>query len=272
MFGVVGSQFALIFALGLFGALAVMPYAFEMNRERISQAPLPKPVMLAVSILQNAILIVIAAFVGLWASVRTGLGAALIFSALSGEAVLVEIARYLPVTLLLSVGAGVGVLVLDRFVFSPYLPQILRQASAKIQLWKRILASFYGGLAEEILMRLFLMNLLAWFLSLVWSTPDGTPASGAIWTANLLAALLFGLGHLPATAALTKLTPWVVTRGLLLNGIGGIAFGYLFWQYGLAAAMMAHFTMDILIHVISPMLAPAAMDHRDPAGPLAEMH
>lgn len=272
MFGVVWSQFTIIFSLGLFGALVVMPYAFEMNEERISQAPLPKPVMLAVSLLQNAILIAIAAFVGLWAAERTGLGAPVIFSALSGEPVLAEIARYLPVTLLLSVAAWVIVLALERFVFGPHVPQVLRQASAKVQLWKRVLASFYGGLTEEILMRLFLMNLLAWILSLVWSASDGTPAVGAIWMANILAALLFGLGHMPATAALTKLTPWVVTRGVLLNGIGGIVFGYLFWQYGLLAAMIAHFTMDILLQVITPMLAPASMDHSDPASPLAEMH
>jgi membrane protease YdiL (CAAX protease family) len=272
MFGVVWSQFLLIFALGLFGALAVMPYAFAMNKERISQAPLPKPVMLAVSLLQNAILIAIAAFVGLWAAERTSLGAPVIFSALSGETVLTEIARYLPVALLLSAGAWVSMLVLERFVFGPYMPQVLYQASAKIQLWKRILASFYGGLTEEILMRLFLMNLLAWLLSLVWSTPAGTPVVGAIWTANVLAALLFGLGHMPATAALTKLTPWVVARGVVLNGIAGIVFGYLFWQYGLLAAMIAHFTMDILVQVITPMLMPASMDHSDPATPLAEMH
>lgn len=271
MFGVVWSQFILIFALGLFGALAVMPYAFAMNKERISQAPLPKPLMLAVSVVQNAILIAIAAFAGLWVAERTGLGAPVIFSALSGEPVLAEIARYLPVTLLLSFGMWVIMLALEYFVFAPHVPPVLRQVSAKIQLWKRVLASFYGGLTEEILMRLFLMNLLAWLLSLVWSTPAGTPAVGAIWTAIVLAALLFGLGHLPATAALTKLTPWVIARGVVLNGVAGIIFGYLFWQYGLLAAMIAHFTMDILLHVITPMLAPASMDHSDPAGPLAEM-
>jgi hypothetical protein len=271
MFGVVWSQFTLIFALGLFGALAVMPYAFAMNKERISQAPLPKPLMLAVSVLQNAILIAIAAFVGLWAADHTGLGAPVIVSALSGEAVLVEIARYLPLALLLSVVTWVIILALERFVFAPHVPQVLRQTDVKIQLWKRVLASFYGGLTEEILMRLFLMNLLAWLLSLLWSTPAGTPAVGAIWTANVLAALLFGLGHMPATAALTKLTPWVAARGVVLNGVAGIVFGYLFWQYGLLAAMIAHFTMDILLHVITPMLAPASMDHSDPAGPLAEM-
>ncbi|MEJ2708015.1 MAG: CPBP family intramembrane metalloprotease [Anaerolineales bacterium] len=272
MFGVVGSQSLLIFALGLFGALAVMPYAFAMNKERISQAPLPRPVMLAISILQNAVLIAIAAFVGLWAAGRTGLGAPLIFSALSGEPLLAEVARYLPVTLLLSVGTWVSMLALEHFVLAPHVPQVLRQSDIKIQLWKRVLASFYGGLTEEILMRLFLMNLLAWLLSLLWSTSDGTPLVGAIWAANVLAALLFGLGHLPATAALTKLTPWVIARAVVLNGIAGIVFGVLFWQYGLLAAMIAHFTMDILLHVITPMLAPASMDHSDPAGPLAETH
>ena len=32
-------------------------------------------------------------------------------------------------------------------------------------------------------------------------------------------------------------------------------FGYLFWQYGLEAAMLSHFSLDILTHVIVPLLA-----------------
>jgi membrane protease YdiL (CAAX protease family) len=58
----------------------------------------------------------------------------------------------------------------------------------------------------------------------------GTPTSGAFWTAIILVALLFGLGHLPATSAMTPITQVLVVRALVLNGIAGIAFGYLYWE------------------------------------------
>lgn len=45
---------------------------------------------------------------------------------------------------------------------------------------------------------------------------------------------------MPATAASVGVTPLLVARAILLNGIIGIAAGYLFWQYGLGAAMLAH--------------------------------
>jgi membrane protease YdiL (CAAX protease family) len=42
----------------------------------------------------------------------------------------------------------------------------------------------------------------------------------------------------------------VVFRALLLNGIPGVACGYLYVRYGLEAAMICHFSLDILIHLI----------------------
>ena len=45
----------------------------------------------------------------------------------------------------------------------------------------------------------------------------------------------------------------LVIRAIMLNGVAGIAFGWLFWQYGLEAAIGAHFTADILLHVLGPV-------------------
>ena len=46
----------------------------------------------------------------------------------------------------------------------------------------------------------------------------------------------------------------MITRALLLNGIGGIVFGWLYWKRGLLAAMLAHFSADIVLHVVTPLL------------------
>jgi hypothetical protein len=42
---------------------------------------------------------------------------------------------------------------------------------------------------------------------------------------------------------------------LLLNGIVGIAFGWLFWQYSLEAAMLAHISFHAFASVLSGLLA-----------------
>jgi membrane protease YdiL (CAAX protease family) len=75
-----------------------------------------------------------------------------------------------------------------------------------------------------------------------------------MWSSIIIAALVFGLGHLPITSSLIEITPLVVLRALVLNGIGGVVFGRLYWKKGLEAAMIAHFSADIIIQVGLPLL------------------
>ena len=51
----------------------------------------------------------------------------------------------------------------------------------------------------------------------------------------------------------------MVLRTLLLNGIAGIAFGWLYWKRGIEMAMLAHFSADIVLHVVTPLLSPGAL-------------
>ncbi len=53
----------------------------------------------------------------------------------------------------------------------------------------------------------------------------------------------------------SKLNPLVITRALVLKGVGGLAFGWLYWKQGLESAMIAHFSADIMVHVIAPLVA-----------------
>ena len=76
-----------------------------------------------------------------------------------------------------------------------------------------------------------------------------------LWTANLLFALLFAAAHLFSASAIGwPMPPLVVTRTLLLNGIGGAAFGWLFWTYGLESAMLAHVFTDIVLYTLIPLI------------------
>jgi len=109
-------------------------------------------------------------------------------------------------------------------------------------------------ITEELLTRLFLLSLFALGARrLLTPTAEGLPAA-PFWVANGLAALLFGLGHIPGALASVPLTPAVWAYAIVLNGICGMVFGWLYWRKGLEAAMVAHFMVDIVLHVIWPAL------------------
>jgi membrane protease YdiL (CAAX protease family) len=80
------------------------------------------------------------------------------------------------------------------------------------------------------------------------------PTKAGIIISIVLAAIIFGLGHLPITASLIKLDPLIIGRAVILNGIAGIIFGWLFWKKGLESAMIAHFTADIFLLTLLPLL------------------
>lgn len=249
------SEFLALYGLALFGALAILPYAFSLNRDKIANVKLPTAVLVLLSFVQTAVIMGAATAVGLLAAKPVAMGTPLIKTALAGEPVWDSIFKLLPLSIGLGVLSFVIIAVLERFVFAPHVPEALSSTDRKMAPWKRFLASFYGGINEEILLRLFVVSGLTWLLSRVWHISSGLPTNGAYWIAIFLASVLFGLGHLPATKALTPLTPILIIRAVVLNGVAGIFFGWLYWQYGLESAMIAHFSADILLHLISPFMA-----------------
>jgi len=110
-----------------------------------------------------------------------------------------------------------------------------------------------------VIFRLFGLTLLAWLGSLVSRDSEGRLAPVVFWIANTLVAVVFGLAHLPVTATVgLPLTPLVITRAIALNGIGGLVSGWLYRQYGLESAMLAHFSCDVVLHVLVPLVMPLA--------------
>ena len=102
-----------------------------------------------------------------------------------------------------------------------------------------------GGVAEEVMFRWGVMSVMAWLaVSVV-----GMPADVGMWAAIVVAGLLFGLGHLPgAMAAGVKITKLIVVTAIVLNTLAALAFGWLFWQYGLLAAIVAHALLHAVWH------------------------
>lgn len=243
--------FAVLLAAGLLGVAAVLPFLMELVESGVFRHATPPeismPMIVTLALLQNGILLAVAILIGMILSARIGLQMPLVQAWTSGTR-----AAIVPVILpALLCGAAVGatLVAVEALVFLRHLPRAMHALFA-IPLWKRLLGGvLYGGITEELLMRLFLVSLVAWLCSRWWRTSRGLPAAGAFWLAIVLVAVVFGLGHLPATAAITPLTPILVVRALVLNGIAGIAFGYLYWKHGLEAAMVGHMSAHLVMQI-----------------------
>lgn len=248
--------YGLLMLGALVGLLAIFPYSLTLT-PLPANLPLPLPVILLASIIQNLILFGITTAIGLWLGGKVGLGAPMLREWLAGDPDAPRAFRAgLPLAVALGTAGGALILLLDVAAFQPLMPLPLMALAnfPNPPAWQGLLASFYGGIDEELLLRLFLMSVLAWIGCKL--TRAATTGAIVAWTANILAAVLFGLGHLPATAALYPLTAIVIARAIVLNGIGGVAFGWLYWRRGILLAMVAHFSADIVLHVLPQLLMP----------------
>lgn len=117
-----------------------------------------------------------------------------------------------------------------------------------------IFASISAGVGEEIMFRGLVFGL--WGLLLNWLLKRFNGRAIALWIANLIAALVFGAGHLGTIFFLTgassfaEIDPILLAEVLLLNGILGLVAGERYMKDGLIAAAGVHFWNDVVFHVI----------------------
>ncbi|GAB4179529.1 MAG: hypothetical protein Fur006_12860 [Coleofasciculaceae cyanobacterium] len=97
------------------------------------------------------------------------------------------------------------------------------------------------------MLRLFCTTLIVWLLWKIFARQRSQPTTLMFWVAIVTAAILFGVGHLPAAATVWPLTPVVIARTITLNALLGIPFGFLYWRWGLEY-VIAHFVADLVLH------------------------
>jgi membrane protease YdiL (CAAX protease family) len=179
--------------------------------------------------IQPAFLTLICVGLGAFAAPRAGLGAPGLAALLQGQNPWPLWRAGLGSALLIAVASAV-VLVIYAALTTPLLAGVgVPEAPLLIRL-------LYGGVTEEIIARWGLMSLLVW-LALRLLPPGDLP----YWLGIVGAALLFAAGHLPLLFALVAApSVWMIAAVILGNTIVGVGFGWLFWRYGLEAAMAAH--------------------------------
>ena len=144
------------------------------------------------------------------------------------------------VTVILSVFSGVMLILPDIFLFGYYSEAIMASYAAKPTVAYILATVTYGAVIEEVMLRLFMMSLIAFILHKIFGKGEKMPSTPILVVANLISSLLFAAGHLPATFSLLGNSAIIVIRCFLLNGVLGLLFGYLYRKYGLRYAMIAH--------------------------------
>ena len=145
---------------------------------------------------------------------------------------------------------GGAILSLDAWTFAKWIPALEASyaAAGSFDAATWIASILYGGISEEIMIRLFLMSGLALLGRKLLRCGEGPAQERILIGANGIAALAFAALHLPSTAQLFgALTPLLVFRCFLLNGAAGLLFGRFYRKYGIQYAILAH----MLFHLVS---------------------
>lgn len=236
-------RLALVWALlSTIAAVAVLPYILALLPK-----PLPQPAALigAVFLAQAAVQAFLLGWAGTAAGRQLGVGAPWLEARLRGERP--PLPGSLSRMVVYGLGAGLLAAGLD-LAFASSMPPPLAGELPRLTPWHGFWASFYGGLAEEVLTRLGVATILAWAAARLL----GRRRALAVGVVG--AALLFGALHLPAAAQVWPLTAAVVARTLVLNGVLGVMFGAVYVRRGLEHAIVMHFAADIVLHVALPAL------------------
>ena len=197
--------------------------------------------LVAVSTIQTVLYSAVCGFVGYILADKLGLWKSIKFEK-----------KKLIVTLVISVVGGI-LFSLDYWTFGNVIDGVQSALASGMTLSGVIASVLYGGVMEEVMMRLFFMSLIAFIIwKLFFRKCDNKSIpTGVFVAANILAALAFAAGHLPSTISIFgQLTPLIVIRCFLLNGVFGMLFGWLYRKYGIVYSMTSH----AVFHIVSKLI------------------
>lgn len=234
--------FFILWIVAIISTVLILPYVLTIQAEAFKKTNASFLLIVLLAIGQGIFVFGIATFFGLILAEKTGFKLPLLHSWIEHKKI--KYSKIFWLSVVLGLISGVLIFTLDKYAFQESVLSVM-----KVLPWQGFLASFYGGICEEIFMRLFLMSLFVFILIKIFKRKESNPI--IVWVSIILISILFGLGHLPITSSVVSITPMVIFRAILLNGIGGVVFGWLYWKKGLESAIISHFFADIILHVIA---------------------
>ena len=159
------------------------------------------------------------------------------------------------VSVISGLGAGAAMMALELLWFANVSDVIKASYEVPPTISNFIASLVYGGIVEELMLRLFLMSLIALILWKVFFKNEERIPAKALVIANVLSAILFAAGHIPATVMSIGITPVILIRCFLLNGGAGLIFGRLYRKRGIQYAMISHAFAHVAMKLIWVLVA-----------------
>ncbi len=251
---------ALVLAATITGARA-RPDLFALARTAPHPPPIPHwpvPVLGLAMAARSLVFAGVATLAGFWFARALGLGAPYLEHRLDGaprpSAPLSSIVK--PAVTWAVVTAIVAFAVDAFFVraLGVTLPAPEIHARIDVAWWESLPPCLWAPFAEETFDRLFLLSLIAWIPIRLFRL-SGAGRTAALWFANVATALIFGVYHIDNEAMFADPVPALVAwRTVLIILPVGLAFGWLYFRRGLEAAILSHFIIDVIVHVLRPLL------------------
>lgn len=224
----------------------LLPEQYELTIDSIS---VPFPFLVLLSALQLMVVAFVFAYIGVKLSRKAGLSIPILHAIFKKDEIRIEKFGVI-LAILFGVITSFILTVADRFYYQ-YEIEVIGQNEPQFSIIGLLAGVFYGGVFEEVLMRLFFMSLFVWILMKLFRKSSSKLNKELYWIAIIVAATLFAAGHLPATELLFgELNTTIIIRCFLLNGIGGIFFGYLYWKKGIEYAILSH----MFTHITTQLL------------------
>ena len=237
--GLIGGFFTGIYLLDSYPAEIKQQLIDELSAAGLSQFPVDI-LMGVTAALQSAGYGLFLGAIGIWLGKTVGLW--------KDERRITK--KPLILSMIVSIIGGLSLILPDLLFFGKYSQVIMDSYAQKPTIPYLLATVTYGAVIEEVMLRLFTMSLAALILHKLFGKGHDMPTVGVLIAANVISALLFAAGHLPATIVTIGTSPMILLRCFLLNGGFGLLFGYLYRKYGLRYAMIAHGGC----HVISKLI------------------
>ncbi len=223
--------FAVVGLIGGFftGIYALDSYPPEMQQEILAQG-LNSTMLGLVTAVQSAGYGLVLGAAGIWLGKKVGLW--------KDERRITK--GPLMAAIIIAVIGGLALILPDLLYFGKYEQALLDMYAVKPTIPYLLATVTYGAVIEEVMLRLFMMSLVAFVLHKLFERKRENVSTAVLIAANVVSALLFAAEHLPANDMMFGLTPMIVLRCMLLNGVFGLAFGWLYRRFGLRYAMIAH--------------------------------
>ena len=237
--------YLMLLPFAIIGGITVGMYTIEHSTADVIEAALAQmgsyQALIATTMIQSLVYSLFAWVVGYFIADRLDLVKPFRFEA----AVLKKVC---PATIILAL-----LFVSDYFLMGRLIPEVAADYEKGISPAYFISSLTYGGVIEEVLLRWFFMGLIALVLVLIFAgkTDKSELPDWIFIAANVIAALAFSAGHLPATQMFFgRITGLILVRCFFLNGVFALFFGRWFRKYGIQYAMLGHFGIHLISKII----------------------